>query len=379
MAQDANTPFDSNTPFAVQGGLGDHVAARVLNMNGYNITNLADPFFEGDAVTLGYLNRNAGWDHQVTQDVDFGGFKMLNIGDVILDGSKVYGGSFEAPAISHPEITGGTLSGISMRNAAIEVPRVTGGTFEAPALLNPSIDKATITNGEMTGTALVDGALTGGTATGTTFDEVSISSATVTGDITFDGGRLTGIADPQEEGDVMTLSATQALIEDLSAEIQEKFDGLVVTAAEQSEGDDTSAVSVSVDPVHAALSQMEDVLDGLDSLSGDLRIDGVITGSHAQYRPTPSGDEALGVLAGSDILSALSEVDAIVYKLPGGALAAGIDPETIPAEMAFVLKAADGGDFDSIDYTQLIGPMIATIQNMDARIKALETQVEALQ
>lgn len=370
---------DATTPFAAQSGLGDHIASRVLNMNGYNITNLNDPFFEGDAVTLGYFNRNSGWNHKATADMDFGGFDMINIGDVTLDGSTLRGGTFEATALTHPKITGGSFSGISMRNAAIEVPRVTGGTFEAPALLSPSIDKASLTGGEMVSSQFTEGTVTdsdisGGTITSSELLDVSISGAKITDDVVFEGARLTGLSDPEDDSDAMSLAATKSLIAEQISYLEAVIEGLkVVQPAAPSDGDEEQAVA-------PALPDFGKIIAGLDSIPGDVTIDGALvidgslSGVVAQYRPTPTKEDALGVLDGSDILSSLRSMDAVVYNLPGGGLAAGIDPETVPAEMSFILKGADDG-YDSIDYTQMIGPMIATIKHMDARIQELEAKL----
>ena len=127
--------------------------------------------------------------------------------------------------------------------------------------------------------------------------------------------------------------------------------------------------------------EIENRIAGLDRIAGNLRIDGdldvagIITGAQAQVRPTPTRENAKGVLDGGDVLVALHEMDTIVYSLSEGKYAIGIDPDTIPAGMDFIVQKGKGGDeSDSIDYAQMIGPLVATIRHMDERIRALESE-----
>ena len=204
-------------------------------MNEQNVVNLKDPYFQGDAVNLGYLERNMGWNYLANPDrqssldrqfnsdrqsnlnrqsnpdrktgedgisgtnstsgtdsifdanrefganrnsgetyiateaMDFGGF------DVVLDDSTVYGGTLESTALSQVEITGRSLSGISMRNSVIEIPHVTGGTFNAPALFGPVMDQAVLTKSEMTGSRF------SGEITRSTLSDNTLLNTTVTG------------------------------------------------------------------------------------------------------------------------------------------------------------------------------------------------------
>lgn len=361
-ASTASLAQEANTPFATQGGLGDHIASRVLNMNGYNITNLNEPFFEADAVTLGYFNRNSGWNHVATRDMDFGGFNMGNIGDITLDGSTLNGGSFEAPAISHPKITGGTFSGISMRNVSIEVPRVTGGTFEAPAILSPTINNASISGGDISNS--------------------NLSDVKISGPVILDGGRITGLPAPEGDTDAMSLSETRKLIDESMTEIEVIVSGLQGQAASVSTPSSSDESVYSSPSVTAAVPELNDIIAGLDLLPGDLEIEGTlvvrggISGVAPQFRAAPSDEEVLGTLDGRDVLGSLKKMDAVIYNLPESGLVAGIDPATIPHELSFIKK--DGDVFSGIDYVMLIGPMIETITYMDTRISELEKEVRIL-
>ena len=583
-------------PLARYDSLGDHTATRVLNMNGYNITNLREPFYNGDAVTLEYLERNSGWVHIentenpdqsgkiiATRDMDFDGF------DVTLDGSTLHGGTLEATALSHPEITGGNLSGISMRNSAIEIPQVIGGTFNAPVLLGPTIDKAMVTNSDMTGSRFK------GDITESEISASILSDVTLTGTVSVEGGRITDLPSPNEDGDAMSRKATGDLVDDRLARLEDVIASLENMIGELRQGvaglgesmnglgesvngfeesvdlvrKDIEIIksnpvsgqvmpveirnsiaglremikglkTVSVIPFDTAIFDIEaalpdlvftsrsgldlvireltgvirilsspeiigladfreriavlersidifranhamvynswdstnkvffpdsfsvaiaDVIDwkkelgdasgiadglnktnagldenliepdiamsystlsipeynletnaryakqaerlsGLESriadleamianpdridrnlqVGGNLGVDGIITGAAAQYRPTPNRAQAVGSLDGSDIIVALREMDTIVYTLSEGQYAIGIDPETVPSGMNFIMVKKDEQDrdgHDSIDYAQLIGPLIATIRHMDARIQALEAREQS--
>ena len=401
LAAGAASAQSAASPFSPADGLGDHIASRVLNMNGYNITNLKDPFFEGDAVTLGYFNRHNEWDHRATRDVDFGGNSLGNIGEMVLDGTLMRGGAFEAPALENPLITGGTLSGISMRNAAISVPHVTGGTFEGPVMLAPTLDQATMTN--------------------STLDSVKITVAeidglTVTGDIALKGGRLTGLGAPTTDSDAMTRAATREMIQSNVGRLQEQIDDLAAAAAMVAVNPGAAVAPIveieaeeevallrpwpKADDVVGgrlgkgllALAAREGVWDGgIDvqvlassigtlpdglNVDGSMHVFGNIYGGEAQFRPAPFGEDALGVLGGADVLEAFASIDAVVYRLPDGNLAAGIDTDTLPESLGFMKRSYVGANGnDGLDYAQLIGPMIATINQLNARVEALEAEL----
>ena len=394
LASGAARAQENNSPFTARSGLGDHIASRVLNMNGYNITNLADPFFEADAVTLGYLNRHSGWDHKAVGDVDFGGNALGNIGGITLDGATVQGGTFDAPAIRHPEITGGTISGISLSNAAIKVPRVTGGSFDAPALLAASIDGATITGSEINEATLRDPTVSGGDLENVSIaageaEGISLNGETrvtgtlvldgvrVSGDMTLDAGRIVGLADAENDLDAMNKRTTLRMIDESLSEIRNIVGGPrpVQSAPPADEG--TNPVAV-IPPAREPLQNIGHISGDL-TVDGNLNIAGLIAGGAAQYRPTPIVADALGYLDGADTLDALLDMKALVYNLPDGTLAAGVDPGTIPQRMEFIIRPVESGSGGaSIDYIQMIGPMVAAIQLMDRRIAELEARLRAM-
>ena len=83
-------------------------------------------------------------------------------------------------------------------------------------------------------------------------------------------------------------------------------------------------------------------------------------------------------MGGGDVLDALRGMNTIVYTLSGGKYAIGIDPDTIPEGMNFIIHKKENDEkLDSIDYSQMIGPLVATLQHMDARIRALEAGNQA--
>ena len=356
MAQQAAEEASDGSS-VVQDGLipGNHVARTVLNMNGYNITNLADPFFGNDAVNLKYFQENSKWNHIATDNMNFGGFDMKNIGDVTFDGSTLHGGTLDAVAINHPEITGGSLSGSSMRDSTLEAPEITGGTFESPAIVGPSIDGAIMTN-------------------------TRISDMTVTGTVMLEGGRITGLLNPENDQDAMNRQATENLVNKSVARLETMINELKIEKS-------VIPPVPDVDDQKAArrfLKSNEEALPEFDVearvLALELMLEEIMAKNHAvstQYRPTPVAKNALGILGGSDIIAALREMNVIVYNLPQGGLATGIAPETIPSGMSFILRpGVDENELDSIDYVQLIGPLIATIQYLDARIQILEANMK---
>jgi len=443
----AITPETQRAPIAaapVGDNLGDHIATRVLNMNGYNITNLKDPFFEGDAVTLDYFNKNNGWDQKATGDIDMSGFTLKNLGamdmggQVILDSAlddakivnstltntiitkstidnsemtnlQVVGGKADDFVLNNPEISGGTSVGLSLSDAIIENPTLSQGvstgielidaTLDAPILQHP-----TVNGGVLSGTATVDAIHKNSTFQGETVIE---------GHVDLTDNRITGAADAAEDTDVMNLRSTKALIEEF----------LIAMEAEKPEElpAQDSAVEVPTDVVidedrilsivetymsnfknapaldqasldiaqsmgglfNAGISRVTATdtgaeIDGDLSVTGNLTMNGSLNGVSAMYRPTPDRMSSLGLLDGDDATSALSDIATIVYNLPDGDLAMGIDPGTIPAEMSFVMKGGTGtsdANTKGIDYIQMIAPMISAIQSMDARITELEAQV----
>ena len=270
-AQQQNTtspePAPRINPFGTGDNLGNHIATETLNMNGHNVVNLRDPYFQGDAVNLGYLERNMGWNHVANPDrqsnpnrqsgtdgnsgangnfsanstfganrnsgadgnsgkthiatgaMDFGGF------DVFLDDSTVYGGTLKATALSQVEITGGSLTGISMRNSAIEIPHVTGGTFNAPALLGPVMDQAVLTNSEMTGSRF-SGEITGSTLSDNTLSDNTLLNTTVTGTLSVQNGRITGLPAPVSDDDAMNRRATEQLVDNRVISLEQSIETL---------------------------------------------------------------------------------------------------------------------------------------------------------
>ena len=263
-AQQQNTtspePAPRINPFGTGDNLGNHIATETLNMNGHNVVNVRDPYFQGDAVNLGYLERNMGWNHVANPDrqsnpnrqsspnrqsgtdrnfganstfganrnsgadgnsgkthiatgaMDFGGF------DVFLDDSTVYGGTLEATALSQVEITGGSLSGISMRNSVIEIPHVTGETFNAPALLGPVMNQVVLTNSEMTGSRFSD------EITGSTLSDNTLLSMTVTGTLSVRNERITGLPASVSDEDAMNRRATEQLVDDRMVTLEQSIE-----------------------------------------------------------------------------------------------------------------------------------------------------------
>jgi hypothetical protein len=414
QAQNSTTPFAAPSEVAPVVGLadlGNHIAARVLNMNGYNITNLGDPFFEGDAVTLGYFQRNIGWDHIGKKDVDMGGFSLGNISKITLNEGTVLGGVFDAPAITHPKITGGVVSGISLKNSSIEVPMVTGGTFKSPALIGPTIDRASLTGGDISNAEVSGGSITGSEILESKFSDGLIENAKIMGDTTVEGSldlsgaeitgslsgnldmgdnRITSVGDATDDTDAMNMRSTRTLIEEEVADLTAVLEGMR-SAIEN--GDPVDVVTVIEKPVTITMADpvvvpspldIEEVSRKLRSVSGDFMVSGSLTASGSlngvtsQFRPTPSAADSLGRITGSDAMDSLRKIHSVVYNLPEGGLAIGIDPMTIPQEMEFVKRAATTDDtFESVDYAQMIGPMLAAIQNMDGRIEELERRLSA--
>jgi uncharacterized protein YjbI with pentapeptide repeats len=455
-----NNPFKAITPDAqpaqraavpVGDNLGDHIATRVLNMNGYNITNLKDPFFEGDAVTLDYFNKNNGWDQNATGDIDMSGFTLKNLGsldmqgglilDSALDDAKivnstltntiitkstidnseltnlqVVGGKAEDFVLSNPEISGGTARGLTLSDATIENPTFSNGVLTGSELIDATLDAPilqypTINGGVLSQTATVDA-----THKNSTFQGETV----IKGQVNLSDNRITGAGDAAEDSDVMNLRSTKALIEEFMAGMETTQS--VELSVEDAPADepmvevpvDTAVVideervlsivekymsgleiPAAADPAAVELAQSMDGLfnagvarvtatDSGAKVAGDLNvrghltIEGTLDGIAAMYRPTPDRMASLGLLDGADATSALSDIATIVYNLPDGDLAMGIDPGTIPAEMSFVMKGgvdADDVESKSIDYVQMIAPMISAIQSMDARITELEAQI----
>jgi len=444
QAQDlGNNPFKAVSPttqraapapMAMTGDdLGSHIAGQVLNMNGYNITNLKDPFFEGDAVTLDYFNKNNGWDQIADGDIDMSGFTLKNLGDLDMEGRKIHDGALDnakvvnstlsnsiitkstidSSEISNPQVQGGVMTEPTLRGAEIIGGTARGLTLSELILDAPEITGAVLNGGEMVDATLDAPVLhqptiNGGVLSQTSTVDATHKDSTFQGDTLIEGGvdvtgnRITGAGDAAEDTDVMNLRSTRAMIEDFIANMEappavevavEKpaaapaltLDMTALSITDISMGspvEDEVAVEVEVSAEND-LSLLTKTENGFDlpgdlHVSGNLVVSGALMNVPAIYRPTPSKEDALGLLDGADTISALSNIAAMVYNLPDGGLAMGIDPGTIPAEMGFVMKAGvgdDGAKNESIDYVQLISPMIAAIQTMDARITELEAQI----
>ncbi len=451
-AQEAiNNPFQAISPSAqrapavaavvVPSGdeMGNHIASQVLNMNGYNITNVKDPFFESDAVNLDYFNKNNGWDHKAIGDIDMSGFTLKNMGaldmggrlilDSALDDAKVVNSTLTNSIITKStidnsemtniQVDGGTLDAVTINDAVVFGPRLTGGTAKALTLAEPNIEAPMVSGGVITGSELVDVTLdapilnqptvNGGVFSQAATVDATHQNSTFQGNTVVEGGmdltdnRITGAADATDDTDVMNLRSTRALFEELVANIELPDAPAPVVVVEAAPVDPVEAVEVEdlvvtaeprepiseleIEALKLSLASLYN--EGLARVSateagahvaGDLHVEGTLKGVAAMYRPTPQREDALGLLDGGDATSALSGIAGMVYHLPNGNLAMGIDPGTIPAEMSFVMKAGenvDGAKNQSIDYIQMIAPMIAAIQTMDARITSLEAQISS--
>jgi hypothetical protein len=174
----------------------------------------------------------------------------------------------------------------------------------------------------------------------------------------------------------MNLRMTRSLIEDQVSELSLVLDGLR-TAIDN--GTPMPAISSEVTSSAPVKMDISEITEKLRSVSGDftvygsLNISGGLNGVTSQFRPTPSSEDALGRLTGSDAMDSLREIRSVVYDLPEGGLATGIDPSTIPPQLEFMKRTSESeGTFDSVDYAQMIGPMMAAIQYLDGRIEKLE-------
>ena len=286
-----------------------------------------------------------------------------------------------------------TLTAPGIVGATMEKGVFNGSGLVDATLDEPVLHQPTINGGVLSKTATVDATHRNSTFQGET---------SIEGNVDLTGNRITGAADAAEDTDVMNLRSTRAMIEEFVA-------GMDLPAISASaEPLDTSAKKQVISPVlslditalsaagmtmgepveeeQELLTQVETSFDidyfpkGDLHIEGDLTLSGSIMNVPAMFRPTPSADTSLGLLDGADATSALSDIAAMVYNLPDGGLAMGIDPGTIPAEMSFVMKAgvgADGAKNKSIDYVQLIAPITAALQAMAVRITELEAQIDA--
>lgn len=354
-------------PMNAGDGMGDHIASQVVNMNGFNITNLSDPFFEGDAVTLRYFNEHAQWSHEATQDINLNGFAISGVSDIFLGEGTLHGGVLAAPVIAGPQITGGTISAATIKSPTISVPEVTGGTFESAILSSPVIDNATLIGGEISDTELRDNRIVGATFSGdmiftTKIDlqgnhlkDARIENGSAVSDIEMSGNLITGLGDAAGDTDAMSQQATRVMIKTFIAEFREEM------ASDQgAEAPDKADASITEDAPE----------DDVVVLAPEaLSVDEALVVMASVFRDAPGKSQILGNLSGSDSLSALNGIDAVIYRGDGDVILAGIDPESIPDELAFMVS----GDADkSIDYVQMIGPMLSVIQHLDRRIRVLE-------
>ena len=349
--------------------MGDHIADRVLNMNGFNITNLEDPFFEGDAVTLGYFNAHNGWSHSADQDIDMGGFGLLNIGRLDLDDATLSGGRYEESDITTAMIGDSTMT-------------------------NSIITRATIDGSKLTEPRLSGAILSGMTR--------------IEGGVDMTGNALTGLADATAETDAMTMRATRAMIDEkiaggaASADMDEvlarisdlekavpaagtveEISGQVeAMAARVPEAGAIEAVMDQVDTLEKRLGDAatSEAVAALETALGDIEAR-LATGlprdaETSRFRPTPELADALGRLTGEDALRAISAIDAMVYNLPDdGGVAVGIAPGSIPPELRFLVRKYGEGDSYTargVDYAQMIGPMVAAIRTLSERVEILE-------
>lgn len=468
-------------------GLGDGVAYDVLNMNGHPVTNLPDPFFEGDAVPLGYLNRHL-------RKMDDGSITGSAISDstltnVIVTNSQVKGGTFsgeiseskiksadiEGSVFTGGEISGADMSGGSLKNAELSDVSISGATLDGPVMTAPTLEEPSVKGGQFAAPAIGNAVLRETTLEGRTaikgrvlFEEpvtfskpvasMTLIKPSLEGDISLENARLTNVPDANEAGDPVNLTTAERLIAEALADFRETLpqaaeswtetspedEGAGEAADEEAEatagevtppqtlrverylkdhysdneaarfGDDGNAtlswesqrsafvlsakkkgapflfsatsldgdlkpaIEVTADEgvtIYASGERRLKVTPLGAEITGDLVLSGQMTGYSAQYRQTPDGDAALGSLLGEDILPALSSIEAIVYRLPAGGLAIGIDPETVPEEMSFLMKTEELGSGEtlySIDYTQLIGPMAVAMTEMQKEIEALK-------
>lgn len=370
-------------------------------------------------MTLRYFDAHNGWDQKADGAIEMNGFGLLNLGDTDLQGTALRGGTLvdtqlrsgtisdstitnsiitratidhseftnptltspvlAKPVISDLEVTGGTLDQVSLSDADIADSRLSGievsggtlsgitsdgGIFDKATLTAPTLSDAESSNARLIAPSLEDATLSGSTriegeltlpddltmslgalqASQLHADDLTAGKLSVENGLSLKGGRLNGLGDATEPGDAMNLRSTRELID---ARLQE------------------ASPETQISEIRSDIGELRDTLT---SLSGETWV---------AYRPAPRFDGAIGRLMGDDSLRAIAKIKAMVYNLPDDqGVALGIAPDSIPPELRFLVRKNEDDDASApygVDYAQIIGPIVAAIQNLDQRLDALET------
>jgi uncharacterized protein YjbI with pentapeptide repeats len=404
----------TQTPSAGGDDLGNHIATRVLNMNGLNITNVADPFFEGDAVSLSYFNEHNGWSHKADKDIDMSGFGLLNVGSIDLKKATLEGGAYRKSDIATSTISDSTITNSIITRATIDKseftsPILNDAELKAPAingmtakggtisdmeirdsrLSNVDIDGLTVTGFKTTAAELEKAKLKAPEVTGGTVDKAKLTDSTLSGKTVFDGEVIfsegvafnlgAASADTLEVGTLVLSEPLQMSGKGVTGlpDAKSDTDAVNLRTAERLIEDRLSGANSGLEEIETLNARIDDLIEQQKAAAEEETTSEVALTS---FRPTPPLSDALGQLMADDAAQAISKVKSIVYELPEGGFAVGVDPESIPPELRFVVrKNSDGGFFAgaSVDYAQMIGPMVAAIQHLSAQVEDLETRIEA--
>lgn len=324
--------------------LGDHIARDVLNMNGLNITNLKDPVFEEDAANRKFVEdaiREA----------------------MVLTEAKINGKLGED---AFNQMLGDLEDRLKEQFKTAEYPK----TVE-------------LNKGEI--------------------GFAKIQTLNVEKALNLGGARLTGVPDAQVDGDAVSLSVAKDLLKDERAALLKEVaaaEKRITESARSWAQDQMTGVSEDLgeveDQIEARLSEIDGILTDLQraialqvseapigasalaeaitldpavaKLDRALNINGRIEGFSAQYRST--SNQIVGNLSGADSINAIRALEPVAYSMPDhDGFLLGVDPSSIPGQFDYIRHP---DRMEMVDYTQLIAPLIASIQVLDRRVQRIE-------